>query len=408
VKWDWEIDQIDVVGAFLNGILEEEVYMEAPYGVLAKGDKTKVCQLLRTLYGLKQAGNAWYKRMSAVFKQLGFVISLCDSSLFIRFNDQGGLIIPVSTDDMAVAASSRKVLDGFKEEFGRHFKITDEGELRWLLGFEVVRNRKERTIAINQKAYIEVMAKKFGQEFARPTYTPLETGIELSKEQCPSEPINVPYQEACGHILWPAIVSRPDVQCSSGLLAQFIKNPGYEHWNAIKHVIRYLNTTKDYWLVLGGSGEVGIGYADADWASQPDRHSISGYSFHIGQGAVSWSSKRQSIIALSSTESEYIAGVHAAKEAEWIRQLFEEIRVDKNLLRKDLLSCDATINRQWLYVRTASFTLVPNIWISDITTFASRLPIRNSTSSMFLRPRMSPIFSLNLCRASLMKLLCIS
>ena len=96
----------------------------------------------------------------------------------------------------------------------------------------------------------------------------------------------------------------------------------------VMHIIEYLYATMDYWLVLGGEGDVGIGYVDADWASQMDRHSILGYCFHIGQGAVTWSSKRQSIVALSTTEAEYIAGVHTAKEAKWLCQLFVELQVD--------------------------------------------------------------------------------
>src|SRR5262245_30941426 len=303
-KWDWEIDQVDVVGVFLNGILEEEVFMEAPFGILKNNDRNMVCRLMRSIYGLKQAGNAWYKRMSGVFKKMGFSVSLCDSSLFFRFNDKGSLIIPVSTDDMAVAGSSRLVVDAFKEELSTYFKITDEGELHWLLGFEIKRDRKAKTVALNQKSYIEAMAKKFGQDNARPTYCPLEPGTILTKDQGPEVPISEPYQEASGHVLWPALITRPDVQFVVGLTAQFTQNPAIEHWRALMRIIRYLYTTRDYWLVLGGEGDVGVGYADADFASQIDRHSISGFSFHIGQGAVTWSSKRQSIIALSTTESE--------------------------------------------------------------------------------------------------------
>jgi hypothetical protein len=265
------------------------------------------------------------------------------------------MMIPVITDDMAVAGSSRKVVDDFKAELGTHFKITDDGEIHWLLGFEIVRDRKARTIAINQKAYIEAMAKKFGQENARPVYTPLQSGTILSKNESPDVPIKVPYREACGHILWPAVTTRPDVMFPAGNISQFMENPTDEHWRAVIHIIRYLNTTKDYWLVMGGEGDIGIGFVDADWASQLDRHSISGYSFHIGQGTVTWSSKRQSIVALSTTESEYIAGVHAAKEAEWLRQLFEELRVERNgpmILRCDNQSAIALCKDGKFHART--------------------------------------------------------
>jgi hypothetical protein len=177
----------------------------------------------------------------------------------------------------------------------------------------------------------------------------------LSKDKSPDVPINAPYREACGHILWPAVTTRPDVMFPAGNISQFMENPTDEHWRAVVHIIRYLNTTKDFWLVMGGEGDIGIGFADADWASQLDRHSISGYSFHIGQGAVTWSSKRQSILALSTTESEYIAGVHAAKEAEWLRQLFEELRVERNgpmVLRCDNQSAIALCKDGKFHART--------------------------------------------------------
>ena len=137
----------------------------------------------------------------------------------------------------------------------------------------------------------------------------------------------VPYREAIGCILWPAVVSRPDIAFAVGILSQFIQNPGPVHWEAVKRVIVYLGTTKNLWLTFGGKSENLVeGYCDADWASQKHRHSISGYSFHFGQGAISWSSKKQNIIALLSTKAEYIAQTHAAKEAMWMKKFLDEIR----------------------------------------------------------------------------------
>ena len=137
----------------------------------------------------------------------------------------------------------------------------------------------------------------------------------------------IPYSEAIGSVLWPAVVSRPDIAFAVGILSQFIQNPGQAHWEALKRVISYLGSTKDYWLTFGGrSKTLAEGYCNADWAAQKDRHSISGYSFHFGCGSVSWSSKKQNIIALSSTEAEYIAQTHAAKEAIWLRSFIKEVR----------------------------------------------------------------------------------
>src|SRR5215510_13731688 len=335
---DWEIHQVDVIGAYLNSKLEEEVYMEAPPGILTHADGDVVCRLVRSLYGLKQAGRAWYKKMVHIFKQMNFALALSDTSLFIRTNDQGALIIPVSTDDMTVTGSTRKVVEDFKVELRRYLPITDGGELKWMLGFEVKRDRVVQTIGMNQKAYIEEMARKFGQVPAKTAYTPMEAGPSLEDHDLSKPRLDVPYQEACGHILWPAVVTRPDIQFAVGILARYTKDPSHAQWNAVLRVIRYLYTTRDKWLVLGGWKDELTGYADADWASQPDRHSIAGYCFFLGNGAISWSSKRQSIIALSTAEAEYIAGVHAAKEVIWLRMLLNELGVKQD--KATILRCD--------------------------------------------------------------------
>src|SRR5882762_6286927 len=145
-------------------------------------------------------------------------------------------------------------------------------------------------------------------------------GEIFSKDQCPVTPSQhfamrkIPYAEGIGHVLWPVMVTRPDALCAVGILAQFVQNLGMVHWNALMRVIAYLNTTKDYWLTFGKGANQPEGYSDADWASQMHRHCISGYTFCMGDGAVTWSSKKQAIVALSSTEAEYVAQTHAAKE----------------------------------------------------------------------------------------------
>ena len=118
----------------------------------------------------------------------------------------------------------------------------------------------------------------------------------------------MPYSEAIGSVLWPVVVSRPDAAYAVGILSQFIQNLGPAHWEGVKRVINYLGSTKDLWLTFGGGREGAVeGFCDADWASQKHRHSISGFSFHYGAGAVSWSSKKQPVVSLSSTEAEYVA-----------------------------------------------------------------------------------------------------
>src|SRR5882762_4938951 len=331
---DWEIHHVDINSAYLNAPLKETVYMKPPRGVLKPGQEGKVCRLLKGLYGLKQAGRGWHQELTKVFiTDLGFKRSAVDHSVFIRQTPDEHSIVAVATDDMAITSKRMMDVEKFKSELRRYWEISDKGELSWFLGFEVKRNRAARTISINQRAYIDAMLDKFRLTNTKPVATPMETGAQLSKDQGPStlsqenRMRGIPYAEAIGCALWPVVISRPDAAFAIGILSQFIQNPGLAHWEALKRVIVYLGSTKDFWLTFGGRTKIFTqGFCDADWASQKDRHSISGYCYHIGQGTISWSSKKQQIVALSTTEAEYIAQSHAAKEALWLRTFIGELR----------------------------------------------------------------------------------
>jgi len=200
-------------------------------------------------------------------------------------------------------------------------------------------------MSINQRAYLESIAKRFNLSKAKPVRIPMDPGVTLSKDQGPTliaeimEMRNVPYAEAIGSALWAAMVSQPNITFALGILAQFIQNLAEIHWSALKWVLTYLSTTKDLWLTLGGDVVLNaVGYCDADWASQPHRHSISGYAFYFGGGVVSWSLKKQQVILLSSTEAEYISSTHVAKEALWLRTFVSELHSDSPHLVT--LNCD--------------------------------------------------------------------
>ena len=329
---DWEIHHVDVKSAYLNAPMDKDVYMIPPQGVLKKGQEGMVCKILKALYGMKQSGRLWHKLLTKLMYELGFTRSKIDHSVFYKFIEEINMVIAVATDDMAITSKRLEDIVKFKAELSKHVELSDKGELTWFLGFEVRRNRENRLIAINQRSYIEAMVEKFGLSDAKPVHTPMEVGAQYSKSQSPMSPKQeaamrkVPYAEAIGSVLWPVMVSRPDGNCTVGILSQFIQNPGPAHWDGVKRLISYLGTTKDLWLVFGGKDSVDpVGYCDADWASQPGRHSISGYSFHLGVGAITWSSKKQNLVALSSTEAEYIAQNHAVREALWLRRFIAEI-----------------------------------------------------------------------------------
>ena len=331
---NWEIHQVDVKSAYLNAPLKETVYMNIPRGAEKLEHKGKVCRLLKGMYGLKQAGRGWHQELTRVFTQeLGFQRSDLDHSIFKLHNEKRNIIVAVATDDMLITSNSLDHISNLKADLSRYWGISDIGEARWYLGFEIKRDRAARTISINQSAYLTSMAAKFRLSNAKPVTTPIEPGVILNKEQAPLSVQhtirmrNIPYAEAIGSVLWPVIISRPDAAFAIGTLSQFIQNPAMVHWEALKRLIVYLYSTKDLWLTFGGANIDDVeAFCDADWASQAHRHSILGFSFHMGVGAVSWSCKKQNIIALSSTEAEYIALTHAAKEAIWLRNFLGEIR----------------------------------------------------------------------------------
>jgi len=189
------------------------------------------------------------------------------------------------------------------------------------------------------------MTEIFSLTNTKPVSTPIEPGKQLMTEQSPSTTTQitrmhgVPYAKAIGSVLWPTMISRPDAAYAVGVLVQFIQNLGQTHWEALKQVIVYLGATKDLWLTFGGRNQSLVnGFCNANWASQTHCHSISGYLFHMRSGAVTWSSKKQYIVALSSTESEYVVLSHAEKEALWLRAFISEIWGAKH--KPVIINCD--------------------------------------------------------------------
>jgi hypothetical protein len=181
---DWEIEHVDVKSAYLNAPLEETIYMKAPQGVLKPGQEGKALRLLKGLYGLKQAGRGWYLEMSKVFmKEMGYKHSQIDHSVLYKKIGDEHTIVTVATDDMAFTSKRKADAERFKSEIQKHWEITDHGPIKWFLGFEIKRNRKSRTLAINQRAYIEKILDKFSLTNAKWVSTPMEPHMQFSLDQ---------------------------------------------------------------------------------------------------------------------------------------------------------------------------------------------------------------------------------
>jgi len=246
---DWEIHQVDIRSAYLHAEVKEDIYMRAPLGYLKPEDKGKVLKLLRSLYGLKQAGFEWSEELAKVFLTIGFTRSQVDQAIYYKKSADEHMVITVSVDDMAVTLKHLAHIERFKSQLHEYFKISDLGELSWLLGLKVERKRVERTITLSQKAYVKTVLERFHLEDVKATTIPMNTGTVLSTDQSPAthtefnDMHNVPYQHGIGSLMYAATSTRPDIAFAVAMLSQFMQNPGRQHWETVKHVMCYLKGT---------------------------------------------------------------------------------------------------------------------------------------------------------------------
>jgi hypothetical protein len=334
-RLNMELHQVDIKGAYLNGVLNEDevLYMAHPPGYKVPGAGTRVLRLVKTLYGLKQSGRRWYQKLRSIFLSLNFSQCKVDQAVFFKWDRRKCelTIVAVHVDDCTMTATTIQLIHDLKDGLRQHVEVTDLGELHWMLGLEVQRDRVGHTIHLSQRAYINAILRRFNFDELKPLSTPMDVQVRLTSEQCPMDAAefaamrDVPYREAVGALNWAALATRPDIAFAVATVARFAANPGPAHWEAVKRIYRYLAGTRNLWLSYGETRRTLVGYADADGSMAEDRRAITGYAFLIDGGAVSWSSKRQEIVSLSTTESEYVAATHGMKEALWLRSLLSEL-----------------------------------------------------------------------------------
>jgi hypothetical protein len=338
--YDFELHQMDVRTAFLNGDLDHEIYMTQPEGFVALGQEHLVCKLRKSLYGLKQAGRSWNVKIDETLRGLGFKALKSDSCVYVYAKRRVVVFIALYVDDLLLASNSMPALTRLKADLAQQFSMKDLGEAQYMLGIQIERNRAARTLSISQAEYVRHVLDRFGMLDSRPVATPLEISGKLTQADCPvagaahDDAFIRLYQSAVGAIMYAMLGTRPDIAFAVTALSQFNSNPGQVHWAAVKHVMRYLRGTVDYKLTYGPTGKTAItpviyGYSDSDWGSDADdRRSVTGYVFLLGGGAVSWQARKQTTVALSSVEAEYMAATQSTKEAMWWRSTLLELGVD--------------------------------------------------------------------------------
>ncbi|CAG7852816.1 Retrovirus-related Pol polyprotein from transposon TNT 1-94 Includes: RecName: Full=Protease; Includes: RecName: Full=Reverse transcriptase; Includes: RecName: Full=Endonuclease [Serendipita indica DSM 11827] len=326
---------------FLNGEIDAEVYMQPPEGLTIHGDSDGshqwVLRLLKGLYGIKQGPRLWSVKLHRVLSEIGFERLECDHSVFVYQRDGVRIIIPVHVDGLILASMSHSAIHKVKEELKQCFKIHDQGQTTQILGIRLERDRTSRTIALSQPAYIQKLLEDYNMTDRTPSPTRMPDGLRLSAEMSPKTAEqkermkSIPYREAVGRLLYLSIATRPDISYAVGVLCRYNSNPGEQHWNAVKHVLRYLKGSQDLKLICSptSSTDFFTAHSDADLSGNPDNsRSTGGYVLSVGSGAVMWGNPLQRHVSLSSTESEYTTASAAGCEIMWMRQFLEEIGYD--------------------------------------------------------------------------------
>jgi hypothetical protein len=343
---DLHLEQLDVKTSFLHGDLEEEIYMQQPQGYEVKGNENLVCRLKKILYRLKKSPRQWYLKFDKFMIEQGYSRCHSDHCVYVKRLENGSyIILLLYVDDMLVAGSNMQDINVLKMKLANSFAMKDLGVAKKILGMRIKRDRKNRKLMLSQGEYIEKVLERFRMKNAKPVSTPLASHFKLTKEMCHKtrEDIEymsrVPYSSTIGILMYAMVCTRPDIAHVVGVVSRYMNNPGKEHWEAVKWILRYLRSIATHALCFGGSDTFLQGYVDSDMAGDKDnRRSTIGYVFTIGGTTVSWISKLQKVVALSTTEVEYVAATEASKEMIWLQRFMEELGKKQNNNR---LYCDS-------------------------------------------------------------------
>ncbi|KAE8723109.1 Retrovirus-related Pol polyprotein from transposon TNT 1-94 [Hibiscus syriacus] len=302
-------------------------------------------QLKKSLYGLKQAPRQWYKKFDSFMGSSGFTRCQADHCYYIKRFDNSFIILLLYVDDMLVAGSNMQEIINLKQKLSKQFAMKDLGAAKQILGMRIKRDTKSGTLMLSQAEYINKVLSRFNMQDAKPVSTPLGVHFRLSKEQSPkteeerAHMVKVPYASAIRSMMYAMVCTIPDIAQAVGAVSRYMNNPGKVHWEAVKWILRYLRGTTNKALCFKGRDTILTDYVDADLAGNVDiRRSTTGYVYTLGGTAMSWVSQLQKIVALSTTEAEYVAVTEANKEMVWLQSFLEELGKKQE---NNILYCDS-------------------------------------------------------------------
>ncbi|KAI9200725.1 hypothetical protein LWI28_012359 [Acer negundo] len=332
----WSLHQMDVNNAFLHGDLSEEIYMSPPPGLRRQGEEHLVCRLHKSLYGLKQASRQWFAKFTEAICSAGYIQSRADYSLFTRTKGKSFTALLIYVEDLLITGNDSISIAETKTFLHSHFHLKDLGKLKYFLGIEF--SASKNGIFISQRKYALEIIKDAGLLGAAPINTPIERGLKLSDN---SDLLKEPgqYRRLVGRLIY-LTVSRPDITYAVHVLSRFMHQPRRLHMDAALRVIRYLKSAPGQGLFFPSNSDFRLrAYCDSDWAGCPlTRRSTSGYCVFLGSSLISWRSKRQKTVSLSSAEAEYRAMTGACCELTWLRFLLKDLGFTHH--EPALLYCD--------------------------------------------------------------------
>lgn len=323
----WEVHHMDVKSAFLNGDLEEEVYVEQPTGFVVVGKEHKVLKLRKALYGLHQAPRAWNAKLDRTLLSFGFRRSPSEHAIYIRQDDGKQLVIEVYVDDLVITGSNNIDIRSFKKQMATAFKMSDLGLLHYYLGIEVKQGAEG--ISLSQGTYAGKILEKSGMADCNPCHVPMEPRLKLSKFSTEQPVDATAYRSVVGSLRY-LVNTRPDLAFAVGYVSRFLEDPREDHLAAVKRIVRYVAGTQGWglWFSRGKKEEPCLtGFSDSDYAGDVDTSkSTSGVIFFLSGSPITWQSMKQKVVAQSSCEAEYIAAANAASQALWLARVLAEVQ----------------------------------------------------------------------------------
>jgi hypothetical protein len=315
----FKLYQMDVKSAFLNGPIKEEVYVEQRFGFEDSEYPNHVYKLSKALYGLKQVPRAWYECLRDFLITNGFKVGKADPTLFTKTIAKDLFVCQIYVDDIIFESTNKSTCEEFSRIMIQKFEMSMMGELKYFLGFQV-KQLQDDTFHVHQD-----ILNKFGMKDVKPIKTPMGTNGHLDLDTGGKSVDQKVYGSMIGSLLY-LCASQPDIMLSVCMCARFQADPKEVHLRVVKRIMRYLVYTPKFglWYPKGSTFDL-IGYSDADWAGcKIDRKSTLGTCQFLGRSLVSWASKKQNSVALSTTEAEYIAAGHCCAQLLWMRQTLRD------------------------------------------------------------------------------------